>query len=828
MGSRRLGVRTNRESDMRIHMIGNAHIDPVWLWTFQEGRQEVLATFRSAVARLAEDADAIFVASSALHYAWVEESDPETFARIQDLVRQGRWSIVGGWWLQPDCNLPSGESFVRQALYGQAYFRSRFGVRVRVGYNVDSFGHAGTLPQLLARAGYHAYVFMRPKPEELELPSRLFRWRSSDGSEVVAYRLPFTYCTWGGALDDHVRAVAQELADDPAPAAMCFYGVGNHGGGPTRENLTSVHRLSGDRSLPELGFSTPERFFEQVAPAHTALPVWPDELQHHASGCYAAHAGVKRWNRHAEERLGAAERWSTVAATLGFAPYPRDDLEAAWKAVLFNQFHDIIAGSCIDRAFTDARDTYGEALSRAGRALDRATQAIACRVTTPNIDGSRPYVVFNAHAHPVDAFVEVEGAASDHPLQAIDADGTPLPTQHLVSEATAEGRVRHGFPLSLPPLGYRSVALVPFEGEPAEAGGSVRVDASQRRVHLANDHVQVVFDLDAGGLCSLRLDDGPELLAGAGLAADVVIDESDTWAHGVTRFDQVEGRFTPERLEVIEAGPVRVALRLTSRYGASTLSQRVSLRRGDPRIDVHVELDWHERHRICKLRLPLGITARYATYEQPYGEVERPTDGEEEPGQRWLDVSGTTASGEAAGLSLLNDGKYSFDVTGATIGVTIARSPIIAHHDPVVPEAGSRPDYLDQGVQRFRLQLLPHRGDRTSAGTARHAVTFNHGPIVLPGMIDGRTIACEAAYLWCDSDTVEVAALKRAEADEGTIVRLLERAGAGAHVTLHAPFLSRTVPVELGPHELVTLHLPDDAAAAARRVDLLESDGIDA
>ncbi len=812
---------------MRIHMIGNAHIDPVWLWTYQEGRQEVLATFRSALDRLAEHDAALFVASSALHYQWVEETDPATFEAIRQRVAEGRWSIVGGWWLQPDCNLPSGESFVRQALYGHRYFASRFGVRTRVGYNVDAFGHAGTLPQLLRRSGYDAYVFMRPKPEELELPARLFRWRAADGSEVVAYRLPFTYCTWGGELDDHVRAVADELERDGEAAAMCFYGVGNHGGGPTRANLASVHRLASDEALPSLGFSTPERFFEQVRPHLKDLPVWSDELQHHASGCYAAHAGVKRWNRAAEERLGAAERWSSIAAALGAAPYPSAAFEVAWKGVLFNQFHDILAGSSIERAYDDARDTYGEALAIAGRALDRASQGIAWRVAHAVPDGARPYVVFNAHAHPVEAFVEVEGAASTRALHATDALGEPIATQRLTSEAVAEGRVRYGFTLHLPPLGYRSVALVPTdEAEAAERSFYVKAIAGHGAIE--NELVRLEIDAAAGGIARLRDARGVELIAATGCGADVVADDSDTWAHGVTKFDRVVGRFTVERVEVVERGPVRAALRVVSRFEASTLTQTVSLRRGSCVVDVANELDWQQRHQLCKLRVPLALDDARAVYEQPYGEIERPTDGEEEPGHRWLDVSGNASCGRPSGVSLLNDGKYAFDVTGGTISMTVARSPIVAHHEPIEPPEGSAPTYLDQGLQRFRYQLLPHAGDRVAAGTVRHAAALNHGPIVLPGRIGGGCAPASAAYLWVDSACVEVAALKRAEADDGYVVRVVERSGRAVVTRLHAAFLDRCVPLELGAYEIATIHLPDDAALDARRVDLLELDEADA
>ncbi len=333
--------------DNKLHMIGNAHIDPVWLWQWQEGFHEVLATFRSALDRMKEYDDFAFVSSSAAFYEWVEKTDPQMFREIKQRVAEGRWQIVGGWWIQPDCNIPGGESFVRHGLYGQRYFKEKFGVTARVGYNVDSFGHNGMLPQILKKSGMDYYVFMRPTPQEKGLPGRLFWWESDDCSRVLTFRIPFEYCTWGKELDKHVRRNANELKA-PFNELMCFYGVGNHGGGPTRENIESIKRLNDDPNFPALVFSTPEKFFAEVLAKDLPIQVVHDDLQHHASGCYAAHSGVKQWNRKAENLLMAAEKFSAIAERVTGQPYPCD-FDLAWKNVLFNQFHDIMAGTTSNR-----------------------------------------------------------------------------------------------------------------------------------------------------------------------------------------------------------------------------------------------------------------------------------------------------------------------------------------------------------------------------------------------------------------------------------------------------------------------------------------------
>ena len=376
-----------------LHMIGNAHIDPVWLWQWPEGYQEVRATFAAALDRMDETPDFVFTHTSVLFLQWVEESDPQMFARIRERVAEGRWQIVGGWWIEPDCNIPSGESFVRQGLYGQRYLLDRFGITATTGANLDSFGHNASLPQILRRSGMDSYVFLRPKPDEnADLPGPLFRWTAADGSQVLAYRIPHEYCAPRDDLGDHVERSLATLPDELGEAAV-FYGVGNHGGGPTRANLRSIDELR-ERDGLTLELSSLRRFFDAVE--HEDLPAWRGDLQYHAPGCYTTHSGIKRWNRRAENLLQRAEKWSVVADALGAQSYPLRDLSDAWQLLLFNQFHDTLAGTSIEPAYEDARDQIGHATSLAALAFNRAVQSIARQIAIPYEEGTFPLVVFNA------------------------------------------------------------------------------------------------------------------------------------------------------------------------------------------------------------------------------------------------------------------------------------------------------------------------------------------------------------------------------------------------------------------------------------------------
>ncbi len=409
-----------------LYMIGNAHIDPVWLWQWQEGLHEVRATFRSALDLMEEYDDFIFTCDSVAYLEWVEAVDPDLFERIARRIAEGRFVVVGGWWIEPDCNLPHGESFVRQALYAQHFLRQRFGRLATVGCNVDPFGHAATLPQLLAKAGLDAYMFLRPAPREKTLPAEVFWWASPDGSRVLAYRIPYNYESGGqGTLETFLER-ALERAPSGEQQLMIFYGVGNHGGGPTRENLDSIERLNAAGNGLHLVPSSPRSYFDAMA-GRTDLPTYVGDLQHHAVGCYSAHSGVKRWNR--RRRAPIARRRALVHRRRppGGPAYPAAELAQAWKFVLFNQFHDILAGTAIAPAYDDARDQYGYARTVAAGALNLAVQSISRRIGIAAEEGTVPYVIVNPLPWPVSSEVEfeLEGTSMAEVVARGRGDGRP-------------------------------------------------------------------------------------------------------------------------------------------------------------------------------------------------------------------------------------------------------------------------------------------------------------------------------------------------------------------------------------------------------------------
>ena len=780
----------------KLHMIGNAHIDPVWLWQWPEGYQEVRATFQSAVDRLDEYPDFVFTCDSSLFFEWVEESDPELFERMKAHVAGGRFQIVGGWWVEPDCNIPAGESFVRQALYGQRYLRDTFGITATVGANIDSFGHNATIPQILRKSGCDSYVFLRPGPTEKQLEAPIFWWESPDGSRVLAYRIPHEYCAPKDDIGEHVEKAVASLPDTDEDYAV-FYGVGNHGGGPTKANIEQVARMG-------LEPSSLRGFFDAAA-ANGSRPVVRGELQHHARGCYTSHSGIKRWNRRAENLLQRAEKWSAVADSLGLRPYPLEELRRAWKLVLFNQFHDTLAGTSIEPAYEDARDQLGRASSIAADAFNAAAQSIARQIAIEREHEMRPVVVFNPHAWELRADVEVEYTwTREQGHHVVDDDGEQVPMQLTRPLTTMSGmRSRFAFPVVVPPLGYRTyrIRLGTVEGESIGCSDT----------HLENEHVRLELNPATGRIASLV-----HKVSGADLAAParhavVIDDRSDTWGHGVVAFDQEAGEFECVSVRLLEEGPVRGIVRVESRYGSSTLREDYVLSADAPYVDVRVALDWREPLKLLKLRYPSSVETDTATFETPYGHLERPAGGDEEPGQSWVDVSGG-----GCGLTVINDAKYGYDASGGDIGISAVRSPVWAWHDPRELEQGGDFEYIDLGRQTFLVRLVPHAGDWRAADVVRRAAELNQPAFPLVETFHEGSLPQRRSFVADDGGAVVLCVVKGGE-DGGYAVRAYEAAGRPARASLDV--LGTRVEAEFGPHEIKTFVLRDGRAV---ETDLLE------
>lgn len=791
-------------------MIGQGHLDPVWLWRWTEGRAEAIATSQSAVDRLAEYPAFQFTRGESQVYAWIERENPELFEQIRSLIAAGRWHVVNGMVIQPDMNLPSGESFVRQALIGKAYLRERLGVEPRVAYCVDSFGHAGTLPQILAKCGFDSFVFSRPRPNEKALPANVFWWQAPDGSRVLAFRISTDYHS---KAEDHTERIERVLAATP-PAlndAMCFFGVGDHGGGPTKQQIEHIQALAAGRDDIEIRFSSPQAYFDAIRPSAEQLPTVADELQYHAVGCYSVMSAIKRGHRQAENALLLAERMAALAQVAADAAVPHQQLQALWHDLCFNQFHDTLGGTAIKDACDDAVHALGRIILGASELTNDAGRAIAAQLDTRG--GGGAVVVYNPFPEPRAPYVDYEPWTDWQNWDTgrwglLDDAGQPVAYQRLEPrEALTEANgviARLLFRAELPAMGYRVYRFAP--DTPADpAVGSARATPTS----LENDRWRVRLDPRSGAIVScVDQHSGRELVGPEGWnVAQVLDDPSDTWSHGVRRYDRLLGEFGDAQIRVVSAGPLEASVLVERRYGESVWLQQLALRHGESGIHIRNWLDWRGRWQVVKLAFDVAADAAEATYDAPFGWLRRPGDGAEVPAHMWMDVSGAARDlpQQRVGAALANDGKYGCDITGSVMRLTILRCPPYAYHVPHIIGARSRYDWIDQGPQEFKLLMLPHIGGWQQTDLVAQARSLNMpDPLITTHAHAGR-LPGSAPLVELTSHDLELTALKAAEDGDGYIVRIADRHGAGGSADL--VWFGQRFPVNVAPFEVRTVRV---------------------
>lgn len=798
----------------KAHLIGNSHIDPVWLWPWYEGMSVVQSTFRSALERMNESSDFEFTASSAQFYEWVAETDPSMLAKIRMRVQQGRWDPVGGWWVEPDVNIPDGESLVRQGLYGQLTYKRLLGRIATTAYNPDSFGHPGTLAQILHLQGMDNYCFMRPSPAEKTLPSTLFWWESPDGTRILSYRIPISY----NADRDLAKQITTILDKyRPLPREfMVFYGAGDHGGGATKENIRAIEALRNDPNGPKVEFSTPDKYFAAVrSHPNTSIPVVADDLQHHSVGCYTAESDMKKWNRTTEVSLTAAEKLTSLGSFAWGANYGKDDFTAAWKRILFLQFHDSLAGTALPEHYqTTAPEGYHFAANVAEQAMYKALVKLAWQIATTDPD-SQYLVVFNLQPWPVIANVEYDLQWKPGTQANVeDERDQPVPHQLIPPTTEVNDRQRLVARVSLPAFGYRQIRIT----KSAEAAPQPTIQATDRS--LENRYLRLSIEDDG----SIRLFDktaGREVFATAGCRAIIMNDPSDTWSHGVRAYTDEIGRFANATSRLVENGPLRARLRVRSSYGSSTLTIDWLLYTDARTLEARVALDWHEHQKMLKFSFPVALTQPRATYEIPFGNIVRETNGDENPGQRWIDLSGSDASGGQRGFGVINDAKYGYSVSGSDMRISVVRGAAFANHQPKTVDPSSDPQWQDQGLQTFRMLLVPHAGTWQEAGLPRLSEEFiTPVPLILQGIHSGSQTQ-SGSFLEVTAPNIILAAMKKSEEGNDLILRLIESQGLSGPASVKMSFANKTWTGKFRPYEIKTLRM-NAKTHAIQEVNLLE------
>ena len=697
-----------------VHIIANAHLDPIWLWPWQAGLDEVLATCRSACERLEAHPEFIYNRGEAWLYQQVEKIDPALFARIQQHVASGRWNLVGGWWIQPDCNAPSGFAMDQQIRLGREYFESRFGRFPRTAYNVDSFGHAAFLPGLMRRHGQDRYVMMRPMQHEKAMDSSIFHWQGEPGGPtVLTYRIPAAYCMRVPDLTSHIEIC---LAAAPAGLdhAMCFMGAGDHGGGPTEAQILWCLEHAGSLSGVRLEFSTPDRFFDAVEKSGVALPTVSGELQMHAVGCFSVHRPVKLGLRRAEHLLAMAENLAGKEAAA------RSNLNSAWERVAFSQFHDTLGGTCLPSAYEQIHAHLGHAFSIADETLHIAVR----RSMNALPDDPRQRLVFtNASGElfsgPVEFEPWLEWRKWEESWRLVDEQGQEVPFQLITSEAPTNDLTRLFFRLEIPAAGHR-VLHIETQGRSAfgpsgsKASEGVLQNGSGTELHLPDQE--------------LYFPDPEMRFAQGGLPLPFLAlldDPTDTWSHGVKRYTQpVISGARWEAPQLLESGPLRAALTQLGHIGDSPLRAEWRIYAGDDMVELLLHVAWRERYKLLKFCVSCHEAVGLRHDGTMGGETLRPHAGNELPlrDRTWLKRS------DGLALGVICPEVYALDGDTSTLRFTLLRSPLMAHHAPNPGTGNARVQVSDQGEHTFRFRfrlaadLTPQDLDREALGLHRPPV----------------------------------------------------------------------------------------------------------
>ncbi len=800
-----------------VHMIGNAHIDPVWLWRFGDGLAEIKATFRSALDRIKEYDEFIFTSACAFYYQWVEENCPELFEEIQQAVVDGRWKIVGGMWIQPDCNMPSSESFARHLLYSQHYFYEKFGVIAKTGYNVDSFGHSAGLPALLRQGKIENYVYMRPANDGAEMeypfPSNAFHWQYGD-DEVVAFHLN-DYCTNLDKIE--IKAPKYEGYADASPTDfMMFYGVGNHGGGPTIKQIEYLLDFR-KNTKHKYVFSDPDTFFDSLRQTGQVdvIPAYRGELQNHASGCYAANSEIKRLNRRAESILGEAEILSAMSSKV--TPYRSElpSLQKAWKAVLFNQFHDILCGCCLESALKDASAFMGGAIGEGLKQSYSATQRIAWSIDTskgvPALSKDQgivlweqdnlgtPVVIFNPLSHTVRLPVSVTTFYDC--ASVTDENDNAIPFQKIYgtyAKNAPDVREKTFFMAELPPMGWRTYWHYRYKEHPLTVTPPTMIAEEHR---LANDRLEVLFDEKTGEIRAIRTHDGKDLL-GSFASRAIVIDDTmnDTWSHGKFVFDQQIGSFGDPTFTIMESGCCQVSLRVRQGWSGSTLEQIYTLYAGDDRLHVSSHVTLNDPTVSVKLCFDSGMTDAEWIREIPGGVITAPQNGREMPMLRYMATKENNRL-----FAIVNDSKYSCSAKDGELRMIIARSCYFADH------FGQRHESMrlqDMGEQAFSYVIVPNA--KTLTRVVYTAEELHTEWIVVPETYHEGPLPQVASHWHCDAPNVSLTAWKDAEDGNGTVLRITETEGIATECT--ATLMGTDIPCTLAPYQIKSFRLTDDGA----------------
>jgi alpha-mannosidase len=783
----------NGDGQHNLSAIGHAHIDTAWLWPLAETQRKCVRTFSSAVRYMEDYPDYKFACSQAQQYEWIKTMHPGLWEKIKARVTDGRFIPAGGTWVEPDCNMPSGESLVRQFLFGQRFFRQEFGITCTEFWNPDVFGYSGALPQIMRGAGIKYFLTQKLSWNQMNKPtSSTFLWEGIDGSRILTHFPPADTYNAVVTVKEALINVSNFKDHERANESYLLYGYGDGGGGPTVEMLERLKRMQDVDGLPRIASRSPAEFFQRCDADIQDPMVWVGELYFELHrGTYTSQAQNKLGNRRSEFVLHDVELLAALAHVTRGADYPQEEINRLWKLVLLNQFHDIIPGSSITEVYKDSSVHYAEILSSGANLRETAVSALTAH-NAPAASQSRNVLAINtlgcSRSEVVDLPAGVAGTQ-------VSANGGSLAI------------------VSAPALGYTIAAL-------SQVVAPVTVSETDTTITLDNQFITATFNRD-GRLVSLFDKRAQrQAIAPGALANNFVLfdDEPNNWEAWDVDVFHLEKRFSVKPawvIRVVEQGPLRATIEAEYLIGAnSSLKQVISLTATSARLEFANEVEWHERHKFLKVEFPCDIRSEEATYEIQFGHLRRPTHFNttwdvarfEVSAHRWADLAEPDF-----GVALLNDCKYGYATQGNVMRLSLLRSP-------KYPDA-----VADMGHHTFRYALLSHAGDFREAGVIQEGYRFN-SPLIMRAT---DAAATEVSFFGMSSPNVVVDTVKKAEDSDALILRLYESHGKRGAVRLTSPLPVRSaarcnlleevqtalvwvdggVDVEITPFQIVTLKL---------------------
>lgn len=745
-----IAAHPNQKIPYTITAVGHTHIDVAWLWRLKHTREKITRSFSTVLELMKEYPDYIFFQSTPQDYAFLEKDHPELFARIKQRIAEDRWEANGGTWLEPDTNIPSGESLTRQFLYGGGYFKDRFNAKQNVLWLPDVFGYSAAMPQIMR--GFNVNNFMTTKiswNDTNRMPHDTFYWQGIDGSKVLTHFITTVDATgeykntgnwaytYNGDVSPHTVFGSYHVYADKGLNSdiLLSYGFGDGGGGPTREQIQNVRILGELPGVPSVQQGRVDEYFDRLnqtlAPHKNEVATWRGELylEFHR-GTYTSQGWIKRANRRAEEALRQLEiRYATAWARHGVT-YPREAIRTLWETLLRNQFHDILPGSSIHEVYEDARQEFAQLFET----VDQLNAALDQQLTAP----AETPVVYNPLAW-----------ATTQPVTLADGKQMLATVPALQAQALQVQKPEEA-PTAVITGAHLQTAFY-----------DIVVDASGQLRQLQDRHTKREYlDEATGGNVLTAYEDRPL--------------EFDNWNID-DDYPQKATVLHADAMQVIENTPLSVGLQFIYHYGQSTITQTMRLYAHSRRIDFITHADWHEHQVLLRTAFNSTVLADNARFDIQYGNVLRPVNDNtswdqakfETVGHKWADLSERDY-----GLALLNDSKYGYRVKDRQLSLSLIKS-------------GINPDYdADQGAHDFTYALLPHVGDWLAGGVEQAAAELNQ-PLQLT---TPQALALAPLFEFAGEYPVAVDAIKVSEDGGALIVRLHDYTGITNQVQVRPTF----------------------------------------